>query len=108
MANIEERYAELLRRGQDEALAALKRWNRTIRRAFTQLPTTGLTSAEQMIDEAYDYAAHVLDARRKFAKQLMATSAAAVEKARDDLARVAEDAPATAATVKSATAKAAR
>lgn len=91
MATIEEQYADLVTRSQDEALTALRTWNRTIRRALRQLPATGLTSIEQVIDEAYDYAAHVLDARRKFAKQLVATGAAAIEKANEGVARAAED-----------------
>ena len=47
MATIQEQYAELLKRGQDDALAALKAWNRTVQRAFRQVPTTGPTSASR-------------------------------------------------------------
>jgi len=90
MATFQEQYAELLKQGQDDALAALKTWNRTIQRAFGQLQTTGLTSAQQVIDEVYDFAAHVLDAQREFAKQLIATSTTAAEKVRDGMAQTAE------------------
>ncbi|MGD0698339.1 MAG: hypothetical protein ABSA02_00470 [Trebonia sp.] len=105
MTTIQEQYAELLKQGQDEALSALKAWNRTVRRAFGQLPTTGLTSAGQMIDEFYDFRAHVLDAQREFAKQFIATSTTAAEKVRDSITPTAVAAADEAPTARVATAK---
>ena len=43
-----------------------------------------------MIDEFYDFAAHVLDAQREFARQFIATTTAAAEKVRDGLAPIAK------------------
>lgn len=92
MATIQEQYAELLKQGQDDALAALKTWNRTIQRAFGQFETTGLATAEQVINEVYDFAAHVLDAQRELAKRLIATGNTAAERVRDGIAQAAEGA----------------
>lgn len=110
MATIEEQYADLLTQTQDEALTALGTWNRTVRRTLRQLPATGLTSMGELVDEAYEYASQVLDARRKFAKQLIATGAAAVEaveKASEGVAPVAGDGAEKSPAGKSTTAKAA-
>ena len=43
-----------------------------------------------MIDQVFDFAGQVLNAQRDFAKQLVATSTAIAEKARDGVSRATE------------------
>ena len=83
MATIQDQYTELMKQGQDASLAVLKTWTRTFQEAFSQLPTSGLKSPEQVIDQVYDFAGYVLNAQRDLAKQLIATSTAAAEKVRN-------------------------
>jgi hypothetical protein len=85
MATIQEQYAELIKQGQDAALAALETWNRTLEQAFGQLPVPGRVSPDQVIDQVYGFAGHVLTAQRDFAKQLVATGTAVAETVRDGL-----------------------
>jgi hypothetical protein len=87
MATIQEQYAELIKQGQDASLAAIESWTRTFQQVFGQLPTSGLISPEQVIDQVYDFAGHVLNAQRDFSKQLLATSTAAAEKVRDGMSQ---------------------
>ena len=59
MATVQEQYAELFKQGQDAALSALQTWNHSIQQAASHLPT-GLPSAEQAIDQFYDFAGQIL------------------------------------------------
>ena len=87
MTTIQDQYAELIKQSQDASIAAIETWNRTAQQAFGQLPTSGLPSPEQAIDQVYDFAGHVLNAQRDFAKQVLATSTAAAEKVREGVAQ---------------------
>jgi hypothetical protein len=91
MATIQEQYAELIRQGQDAALAAYQTWNRTLQQAFGQRPA-GWFSPEQAIDRYFDFAGQVLNAQRDLAKQIVATSSAAAEKVRTGMAEATEQA----------------
>jgi hypothetical protein len=90
MATIQEQYAELIKQSQDSSLAAIETWNRTLQQSFGQLPTSGLVSPDQAIDQVFDFAGHVLNAQRDFAKQLVATSTAAAAKVREGVAQTTE------------------
>ena len=87
MTAIQDQYTELLKQGQDAALAALDAWKKTFQRAASQLPHPGPISPEHVIDQVYDFAGHVLNAQRDFAKQVLATSTAAADKARESVAQ---------------------
>ena len=87
MATVQEQYTELFKQGQDAALSALDTWNRTIQQATSQLPTAGLPTPEQAIDQFYDFAGQILNAQRDLAKQLLATSTAAAGKVRDTVSQ---------------------
>jgi hypothetical protein len=87
MATIQDQYTEILKQGQDAALAALETWKKTFQQALSQLPHPGPISPEHVIDQVYDFAGHVLDAQRDFAKQVLATSTAAADKARESVAQ---------------------
>jgi hypothetical protein len=89
MATIQEQYAELIKQGQDAALAALENWNRTFQQAFSQLATIRLISPEQVIDQVYDVTGHVLRAQRDYAKQTVAAGIAAAEHVRHGVAQTA-------------------
>ncbi len=91
MATVQEQYTELIKQGQEASLAAIETWTQTVQQAFGQLPTSGLVRPDQVIDRVFDFAGHVLDAQRDFAKQLVATSTAAAEKVRDGVAQAAGD-----------------
>ncbi|HEX3753418.1 MAG TPA: hypothetical protein VHW06_22835 [Streptosporangiaceae bacterium] len=93
MATIQEQYTELIKQGQEASLAAIETWNRTFQQAFGQLPTTGLIRPDQVIDQVFDFTGHVLNVQRDFAKQLVATSTAAAETARDTVAKTAKATP---------------
>jgi hypothetical protein len=92
MTTIQEQYAELIKQGQDAALAALKTWNRTFQQTFGQLPVPGRVSPDQVIDQVFDFAGQVLNVQRDVAKQLVAASAAAAEKVRDGVSQADGDA----------------
>ena len=87
MATIQDQYTEILKQGQDAALAALETWKKTFQQALGQLPHPGPISPEHVIDQVYDFAGHVLNAQRDFAKQVLATSTAATDKARESVAQ---------------------
>jgi hypothetical protein len=89
MATIQEQYAELIKQGQDAALAALETWNRTLAQAFGQLPVPGRISPDQVIDQVYGFAGHVLDAQRDFAKQVVAAGTDVAEKVREGVSQAA-------------------
>ena len=89
MATVQEQYAELIKQSQDASIAAIETWNRTIQQAFGQLPTAAPINPEQVIAQVYDFAGHVLNAQRDFAKQVVATGNAAAEKVRDTVASAA-------------------
>ena len=82
MVTIQDQYTEILKQGQDAARAAFETWKKTLQQAFGQLPHPGPISPEQVIDQVYDFAGHVLNAQRDFAKQVLSTSTAAAEKVR--------------------------
>lgn len=52
----------------------------TIQEQYTEL-------AKRLIDQAHDFAIHLLDTQRDFAKQFVATGTAATTKVRDSLAQ---------------------
>jgi hypothetical protein len=87
MATIQDQYAEAIKQSQEASLAAIETWNRTLQQAFGQLPTPNFASPEQVIDQVYDFAGQVLNAQRDFAKQVVATGTAAVEKVRESVAQ---------------------
>ena len=90
MTTVQEQYAELIKQGQDAALAALETWNRTVQQTVGQFPTAGAFSPEQAIDQFYDFAGQVLNAQRDLAKQVLSTSNAAAEKVREGVAQTAQ------------------
>ncbi len=87
MTAIQDQYTELLKQGQDAALAALETWKKTFQQALGQLPHPGPVSPEHVIDQVYDFAGHLLDAQRDLAKQVLATSTAAADKVRESVAQ---------------------
>ena len=87
MAAVQDQYTELLKQGQDAALAALEAWKKTFQQAFSQLPHPGPIRPDQVIDQVYDFAGHVLNVQRDFAKQVLSTSTAAAEKVRASVAQ---------------------
>jgi hypothetical protein len=89
MTTIQEQYAELIKQGQDAALAALKTWNRTFQQTVGQLPVPGRVSPDQVIDQVFDFAGQVLNVQRDLAKQLVAPSTATAEKVRDGVSQAA-------------------
>jgi hypothetical protein len=87
MATIQEQYAELIKQGQDAALAALENWNRTFQQALGQLATIKLISPEQVIDQVYDFTGLLIHAQRDYAKQAVAAGTAAAERVRGGMAQ---------------------
>jgi hypothetical protein len=87
VTTIQDQYTEILKQGQDAALAALETWKKTFQQALGQFPHPGPINPEHVIDQVYDFAGHVLNAQRDFAKQVLATSTAAAAKARESVAQ---------------------
>jgi hypothetical protein len=98
MTALPDQYTELLKRGQDAALAALETCRKTVQQALGQLPHPGPISPEQVIDQAHDFAGHVLNAQRELAghmlnaqrdlaKQALAAGTAAAGKVRESMAQ---------------------
>ena len=87
MTTIQEQYSELIKQGQDASRAAIETWTQTFQQAAGQLSGSGLISPNQVIDQVFDFADQVLNAQRDFAKQLLATSTAMAEKARDGVSQ---------------------
>ena len=90
MTTIQEQYSELIKQGQDASRVALETWTQTFQQAAGQLSGSGLIRPDQVIDQVFDFAGQVLNAQRDFAKQLVATSTAIAEKARDGVSRATE------------------
>jgi len=87
MTTIQDQYTELLKQGQDAALAALETWKKTFQQALGQLPHPGPINPEHVIDQVYDFAGHLLNAQRDLAKQVLATSTTAADKVRESVAQ---------------------
>jgi hypothetical protein len=85
MTTIQDQYTELLKQGQDAALAALQTCKKTFQQALDQLPHPGPVSPEHVIDQVYDFAGHLLNAQRDLAKQVLATSTAAAGRVRESV-----------------------
>jgi hypothetical protein len=92
MTTIQEQYSELIKQSQDASRAAIETWTQTFQQAAGQLSGSGLISPNQVIDQVFDFAGQVLNAQRDFAKQLVATSTAMAEKARDGVSQAAGNA----------------
>jgi hypothetical protein len=90
MTTIQEQYSELIKQGQDASRTAIEAWTQTFQQAFGQLSGSGLVRPDQVIDQVFDFAGHVLNAQRDFAKQLVATSTTIAEKARDGVSQATE------------------
>jgi len=101
---IQEQYTEFTKRGQEATFAVVDAWTRTVQDASVQVPSvSGRAAANQVIDQFYDFAGTVLAVQRKFAKDLVSSSADAAE----DVAQRAQAAATEAGnTVKNATTKA--
>ena len=92
MTTIQEQYSEMIKQGQDASRAAIETWTQTFQQAAGQLSGSGLISPNQVIDQVFDFAGQILHAQREVAKQLVATSTAMAEKARDGVSRATESA----------------
>ena len=92
MTTIQEQYSELIKQSQDASRVAIETWTQTFQQAAGQLSGSGLISPNQVIDQVFDFAGQVLNAQRDFAKQLVATSTAMAEKARDGVSQAPEHA----------------
>jgi hypothetical protein len=92
MTTIQEQYSELIKQGQDASRAAIETWTQTFQQAAGQLSGSGLINPSQVIDQVFDFAGQVLNVQRDFAKQLVATSTAMAEKARDGVSQATESA----------------
>jgi hypothetical protein len=92
MTTIQEQYSEMIKQGQDASRAAIETWTQTFQQAAGQLSGSGLISPNQVIDQVFDFAGQILNAQREVAKQLVATSTAMAEKARDGVSRATESA----------------
>ena len=80
MSTIQEQYTEFAKRGQDASFAVLDAWTRSVQDAAIQLPSvTSQAAAQQVIDQVFDFAGSVLDVQRKFAKELVSSSASVAE-----------------------------
>ena len=87
MTTMQEQYSELIKQSQDASRAAIETWTQTFQQAAGQLSGSRLISPDQVIDQVFDFAGQVLNAQRDLAQQLVATSTAIAEKARDGVSQ---------------------
>jgi hypothetical protein len=93
---IQDQYTEFAKRGQEAAFAVVDAWTRAVQDSAVQLPSvTTQAAAQQVIDQAYNFAGTVLDIQRSFAKQLVATSASVAEDVANRATAAANEAGAT-------------
>jgi hypothetical protein len=86
-------YTEYVQKGQDAVKSAFETWTKTIQDFTGKLtPLTPNTDPRAAIDEVFDFAAKVLEVQRKFAKEVVQTTASTGETVQRHLATVAETA----------------
>jgi hypothetical protein len=76
MASPTEQYTESLKKSQEAVLEAMQAWTKNAQSAFST-PVAGLTgpkSADQVIDQVFDFAEQMLAVQRQFAKNLASLS----------------------------------
>ena len=101
---LQDQYAEFAKRGQEASFAVVDAWTRTIQDASVQVPSVSArAAANQVIDQVFDFAGTVLAVQRKFAKDVVSSSADVAE---DVAGRAQAAATEVGNTVKSTTAKA--
>ena len=84
MPTIQDQYTEFAKNTQDATLAIAQAWTRSFQETVTRVPAAVTQAAanaatQQFIDQAYDFAAAVVDVQRNFSKQLAESSAAVAE-----------------------------
>lgn len=86
-------YTEYVQKGQDAVKSAFETWTKTIQDFTGNLaPLTPTTDPSAAIDEVFDFAAKVLEGQRKFAKEVLQTTASTGETVQRHLTTVAESA----------------
>jgi hypothetical protein len=80
MSTPSTQYTELVQQSQEAVLQALDAWTKTVREAFSALPSTsGQIDASQVVDQVFDFTEKVIAVQHDFAKKLITTSATAAE-----------------------------
>jgi len=76
MATPAEQYTESLKKSQEAVLEAMQAWTKNAQSAFSA-PAANLAgpkSADQVIDQVFDFAEQMLAVQRQFAKNLASLS----------------------------------
>jgi acetyl-CoA carboxylase carboxyltransferase component len=75
-----EQYSALMQQGQEAVRDAVDSWTRAVKDAATQFPAVPAAyDAEKVIDQVFDFAEKLLEVQRDFAKNLIKSSASAME-----------------------------
>jgi hypothetical protein len=82
MPSVQEQYTQVVQQSQEAVLAAVDSWTRTVQDAAGRLPVTPSgADPTKVIDQVFDFAGKMLEMQRDFAKNLVKTSASAVDTA---------------------------
>jgi hypothetical protein len=85
-SNPQEQYLQAVQQTQDAFAAAMKNWTDTVSKMMgsaapaSALPTglpAGTPTPAAVVDQVFDFAQAMLDAQRRFAKQLLEAAASA-------------------------------
>jgi acetyl-CoA carboxylase carboxyltransferase component len=75
-----EQYSALMQQGQEAVRDAVDSWTQAVKDAVTQVPAIPAAyDADKVIDQVFDFAEKLLEVQRDFAKNLIKSSASAVE-----------------------------
>lgn len=75
-----EQYSALVQQGQEAVRGAVESWTQAVKDAAAQFPAVPAEyDAGNVIDQVFDFAEKLLEVQREFAKNLIKSSASAVE-----------------------------
>jgi acetyl-CoA carboxylase carboxyltransferase component len=75
-----EQYSALMQQGQEAVRDAVDSWTQAVKDAATQFPAVPAAyDADKVIDQVFDFAEKLLEVQREFAKNLIKSSASAME-----------------------------